>query len=73
MCYAMRFFVLRSKTEAFADGDQLTSIFNPLQTQSGFIVILGVYMYVGASMWVPIASQPVVSITSALVSSMPRS
>jgi len=45
MCNVVRFFVLRSKTEAFADGDQLMSSFIPLQTQSGIIVILGVYMY----------------------------
>jgi len=35
-----------------------------LQSQTGIIITLGVYMSEGASRWGPIAPQPVVSITS---------
>lgn len=54
-------------------GDHFMFISVPLQSQSGIIITLGVYMSEGASRWVLIAPQTVVSITSlTLVLSIPQ-
>jgi hypothetical protein len=56
-------FVLRSKSRIFAEGDQLMSIFIPIDPVRNHCHSRSLHMYEGASMWGPIASQPVVSIT----------
>jgi len=60
ICYVVWFFLLRSKTDAFADGDQLIvhlySFTDPVRNYYDF-----------RSLHVPIASLPVVPITSTLV------